>query len=1424
MRKNYLKALAIVAGFLSYTNSSIAQYCTFTGTNSGRYINNFSTTGGAINITNNGSGFSTGGYNDATAMAVSQYETASVNFSAAISGGSAGFNIWVDWNNNQVFDATEKMYASGSYVVTTTGSVTVPTGTALGDYRMRIVSDWGNTDPVACGTSSNGEAEDYTFTVIAPPTCMPITGITLSALTSNTADITWTAGGTEASWNIEWGAPGYTPGTGTEIGAASNSSTAYQITGLTANTNYDVYVQADCGGGDLATWQGPFSIYTGYCFVSTTYTGDYLSAVSTTSANTNVSYSATSQPAGSYSDQTAQLFEAYAGQTFDVNTTYVGGSNGVNVWIDLNQNLTFETTELVASLANSSASKILPITIPGGTALGNYRIRVRGQYGTTANPPACGNVSYGSTIDFNLTIVTPPSCIPISALTLTSVGANTADITWTAGGTETSWNIEWGTPGYTPGTGTEIGAATYPSTAYQITGLNPTTSYDIYVQADCGGSGVATWYGPLNATTACAPVVAPWTETFENSGTIPSCWNQGTSNLENWKFANTGSGNHIGNNGTITGTTASSGYFAWVDDSSPDNMGTTLESPLIDISTLTIPELSFYLISNNEGYSNVNFSISVFDGATWHNNFYTHNTNTSAGGWEKIIVNLSSLTFTGNMQLRFVVDEVVSGDFYDDVAIDDIDIHEQPTCPEITGLSEITVYTDSVNITWIAGGTETAWNIQWGTPGFTPGSGTEIGAASYPSTTYMVTGLSPNTNYDVYVQANCGSDSSAWYGPLNVYTGYCTPTNTYSTSYYISGVSTTGALQNLNNTGTGFGTNGYTDYSNTNTLIVYPGQQIDFTFSHPSSTYDYSAWIDWNNNLDFSDVGDQILSSGYQSSPYTTSYTIPLTAIATTTRLRIRNAYLSNPAPACGTFNYGEAEDYTIQIVVAPSCLPVTSPVINNVGIDTIQLSWTAGGLETSWNVQWGAPGFAPGTGAEIGAASTPTTTYTVNGLNPSTTYDIYVQANCGSDSSYWALVTGTTLCAPISTLPWTENFDGMTNIGNSLFPNCWLNESGDWFSDNGVNGQSYSAPNNVSIEYGSDDYLWTPEFNLTAGTTYEFAFRWIGDGYSGWNGGVYYSQSQSSASSTQIGTNFISATDISSSTDYKKEIYCFTPTTSGVYSFGIYVSANYNPYILSFDNFSVRIPSPNAGTNGATTVCQTGGLVDLNSVISISDTTGVWAFSSNPSAIQSDTLFNPASIPSGTSNVYYVVSGCVSDSATATINIYPKSNAGTDGTVSTCNYGPLNLFDGLTGNVDLGGQWYNPASQPIPGSMVNFNGEIAANYNYIYVVSNGVCPNDTSVIEIQLQDCAGVDEYELKGFVLYPNPSNGIINIQYSGKGEDVKLDVVDAKGAIVWSKQVLFNDNTTQTIDLSTVENGVYYINMTSKNGGSVMKVVKN
>src|SRR5690554_864327 len=149
---------------------TIALYCIPEGINPGRYINNFSTTGATQNISNMGTGFSTGGYANFTdTHTVEQAAGEDVEFEVDIVGGTAGFRIWVDWNQDGEFDTTEEVaWHSNSFESTHSGSFTVPADALEGETRMRIVSHWssntGNVDPCATGFNS-GEFEDYKFIV-----------------------------------------------------------------------------------------------------------------------------------------------------------------------------------------------------------------------------------------------------------------------------------------------------------------------------------------------------------------------------------------------------------------------------------------------------------------------------------------------------------------------------------------------------------------------------------------------------------------------------------------------------------------------------------------------------------------------------------------------------------------------------------------------------------------------------------------------------------------------------------------------------------------------------------------------------------------------------------------------------------------------------------------------------------------------------------------------------------------------------------------------------------------------------------------------------------------------------------------------------------------------------------------------------------
>lgn len=153
-------------------------YCVPEGTNAARFINDFSTNGGVQNITNLGTGFSPGGYGDYSMNGVSQIINETINFTANTIGGSTGFRIWVDWNQNGVFDDNEVAYQSTSYAGSHSGSFVVPITALEGETRMRIVSHWGsstaNVSPCQTGFT-NGEFEDYMFEVIPIPDCSTLT-------------------------------------------------------------------------------------------------------------------------------------------------------------------------------------------------------------------------------------------------------------------------------------------------------------------------------------------------------------------------------------------------------------------------------------------------------------------------------------------------------------------------------------------------------------------------------------------------------------------------------------------------------------------------------------------------------------------------------------------------------------------------------------------------------------------------------------------------------------------------------------------------------------------------------------------------------------------------------------------------------------------------------------------------------------------------------------------------------------------------------------------------------------------------------------------------------------------------------------------------------------------------------------------------
>ena len=362
-------------------------YCVPSSSSALTYINNFSTSGGNVNISNLLSGYTAGGYQD-------NYATHYVEVGAGTSftynydyiGGSLGTAIWIDWNNNLIFEASERVFNTTTYqTLPFSGSIPVALGQALGDYRMRVMVDYNAANPSdPCMTANTRvEVEDYKITVVAQPTCFVPSALTANVITEDSAYLQWTSN-TASAWVLEYGVDGFVHGTGTVL---SLVDTFAGLSGLMPSTNYDYYVREYCAVGDSSAWAGPISFYTGHCLPASSTADTYIAGFTTSSGNVNISNLASGFTAGGYQNNYATHFvEVGAGTSFDYNFTVVGGSLGAAIWIDWNNNLIFEASERVfntTSYGFGPYSGSIPVSV--AQTLGDYRMRVMVDY-NVSNP------------------------------------------------------------------------------------------------------------------------------------------------------------------------------------------------------------------------------------------------------------------------------------------------------------------------------------------------------------------------------------------------------------------------------------------------------------------------------------------------------------------------------------------------------------------------------------------------------------------------------------------------------------------------------------------------------------------------------------------------------------------------------------------------------------------------------------------------------------------------------------------------------------------------------------------------------------------------------------------------------------------------------------------------------------------------------
>ena len=333
------------------------------------------------------------------------------------------------------------------------------------------------------------------------------------------------------------------------------------------------------------------------------------------------------------------------------------------------------------------------------------------------------------------------------------------------------------------------------------------------------------------------------------------------------------------------------------------------------------------------------------------------------------------------------------------------------------------------SVSWAATATATSYDVYFGAGALPVPVTANVTTNSYTCGTLLA---STTYSWKVVAKNACGDavGSTTW-----TFTTAGTPCAVYCTPTASSGMDGTGitnvSYSSVNNTTSN--TTVYNDYTSlVGNVVQGAAMPISVTTATGTKRYNIKIWVDWNNDGDFLDTGEEMFSGTVKSNTINGVLNIPLAATLGNHRMRVGitqgQGASSETATPCFTGIKGAFEDYTLNITGAAGCTvaPTVSSSPSSVSIangGNTTFTATFGNSPTSyiWEVSSdGGTNFTTITNGGVYSTAT-TATLTVTGVTSGMNGFIYrVSASnaCGT-SAYSTLATLTvtvTYCSPTST------------------------------------------------------------------------------------------------------------------------------------------------------------------------------------------------------------------------------------------------------------------------------------------------------------------------------------------------------------------------------------------------------------------------
>ena len=1269
------------------------------------------------------------------------------------------------------------------------------------------------------------------------PDCSPVNDLTVSQITGTSALITWTQGamGVPAGYELE-----YSEHNQNNWLTITTQNNFYLLSGLTQNTPYDVRVRTDCGtgtstwvttdfttgclaGGDITIGNGgatnsylPFYGLYNYTYSQQIYDASELS-MGPGEINSISFYCSTAPTSSSTGDIRIWLANTTK-STFNSATDYISPSNLTEVcYVQGNRPITvgWNTFTLTQPFMYDGSSNLVVAYYEGYSTYSSSSFWAHStsshksilhysdtysnvSYTTPASASGSqyfqnyrSDIRLGVPCDNTVTCVAPN--IHVSNITSTS-----ADVNWVPGNMESAWNFEY--KAQNDATWTSVQGAVSP---VQLTGLTPATHYIVRIQSDCGGD--TSHWAMQNFVTECAAVTIPYTQNFDNDGTgsnaHPGCWTvmNNYSTTTQYPYIN-----------TSYHTSGTAGLYFY-SSAATYNLAV---APQIDLSNTQMNGLQVTFQMRSTSVITSGIVVGVMTDPNDLTTFQPVDTvyNSAVGVFELMEVPLNQYSGAG----EYVALKLINTTGTYSVYIDDFVIENIPSCVRPSNLSA-TATQNEITLSWNDANTGQEWIIEYGTGNFTHGNGTVVIANSNP---YTITGLNPSTNYTFYVRGICSAtDSSNWSLPFHAATA-CAPIATLPYTESFEGQGSGSSVQpicwTMSNTystttlypyiSTSYHATGscalyFYNTSTTYNLAVAP--QVDVT-AHPINTLQVSLKLYVTNVIPGLIVGvmtdpDNIntfvpidtIFNATASTWY--NYDIPLSHYTGTGSYIALKSYVS-------TSSYSlYMDDFVIDVM--PSCPKPMNLAISNHTNTSATLTWTESGSAQNWEVEYGPANFTHGTGTVVQVQGTPTTT--ISGLNASTNYDFYVRAVCSStDQSNWE--------GPVNLTPGAYI---MSATGSATVTTCDLAI----YDDGGPAGDySTNCNSTLTINPATPGAVIVLTGTCSVESSYDYLYVYDGASTSGTLLATYNSNNQTVNCTSTTGPLTLFFTS-DGSVSYPG--FALTATCSGG-------SAIVDPTVTTqaADNISTTAATLHGTvTAGNETITAQGfeWKATTGGTYTAVNATGT-TMSYNLSGLTANTSYTFrafATTASGTTygnELTFTTLNQQQETCDAPTNVTASNITNTSADISWTQQGDVTGWD-VNYRVVGATSWYSATTTTNPYTLSGLSEATSYEVQVIAHCTNGVTSDPSATITLTT---VGINDYELNNVVIYPNPTNGTVQIQNTEfLIQDV--EIYDAYGKLL--NVVSVNDNTA-VLDLSSYAAGTYFVRVVTENGVVTKRVVKN